>query len=138
MSDPQSVEEWLMLVEQSEAAACLTIDNRLACSRGYQECGFAVEYMLKAYIMRKERFNSWPTREARKDLYTHDLRKLKAIAGITSQLDDPNLAEWLEVEEWDRSQGYSPKLMPRKKAKDFYESVFGKNGVVTWLRQNIK
>jgi hypothetical protein len=143
VSDPQSVEEWLMLVEQHEESARVLCDNLKTTAQGYFHCGIAVECMLKAYIMKKERWNSFPSREVSRkltigDIYTHDVRKLKKIAGIIVNETDDNAAEWHVVEAWDRNEGYSPKHMPRKQANEFYETVFGKNGVVTWLRKTLK
>jgi hypothetical protein len=136
MSDPVSVDEWLQLVRQHEEAARHLLQNKKAASQGYWHSGMAVECALKAYIMRKERLNGWPSKAARPELYTHDLIALARIAGITLDPTDPRAPAWHVSLQWNRNQGYDPKPMPRKVAWSLFEAAFGQNGVVTWLRQN--
>jgi hypothetical protein len=60
---------------------------------------------LKAYIMWKERLNSWPDSGSRPELYTHDLRKLVELAGIELRTRDPIGPSWAVVLQWDRGAG---------------------------------
>lgn len=134
---PQSISEWLSLCRQHEHAARAIVDDRVACAQAVHHAGFAVECALKAYICHVERFNQWPTRDSRPDLYTHDLRKLVALARIELKSAEPTAPSWHVMLQWDRSQGYDPKPMPRKVARSFVEAAFGTEGVATWLRQKL-
>jgi hypothetical protein len=135
--DPQSSSEWLSLVRQHEVAARRLADDRLAAAQAYFHVGFATECALKAYIMWSERLNNWPDRDSRRELYTHDLSKLVALAGIELTTTDPIGASWKTVLDWDRSQGYDPNPMPRKVARSMIEAAFGEKGVVTWIRKTL-
>ena len=137
MKDPASAEDWLSICRQHEHAAKKLCDDKRAASQGYFHAGLAVECALKAYIMRVERLNSWPSRQHRPELYTHDLRQLLTIAGIRVLHSDPQAPCWHVVLQWDRSQNYSPRPMPRKVAKSLYEAAFSADGVVTWIRQKL-
>ena len=112
-------------------------ESRTAAGIAFQNVGFATECALKAYIMRRERFNRWPSKASRPDLHTHDLRKLMQIAGIVVHPKDALAPSWHIVLQWDRDQGYDPNPMPRKVARSMVEAAFGSAGVVAWLRQQI-
>jgi hypothetical protein len=132
--DPNSPEEWLRLAKHHELAANrLSLDKKLGTQVLFH-VGSAVETALKAYIMRAERLNSWPSKEARPELYTHDLRQLVKISGIILTPDIKLAASWHVVLQWDRSQAYDPKPMPRRVSASWIEAAFGQNGVVTWIR----
>jgi hypothetical protein len=137
LSNPNSVADWLSLCKQHETAAKLMADDKSAAAQGFFHAGLAVECALKAYIWHLERFNRWPDKDARPDLYTHNLRLLKDAAKITLRTTDVNAPSWHIVLQWDRNQGYDPKPMPRKVARAMVEAVFGEDGVVTWLRQQL-
>jgi|SRR5688572_13647397 hypothetical protein len=138
MSDPKSVDEWLRLAARHETAARLLVTDKKAASLGFDQAGRAVECALKAYIMRKERLNRWPEKDSRPELYTHDLRQLRRIAGIKLNYRDRTSPGWHTVQNWDRNQSYDPKPMPRKVAASMLEAAFGKDGVVTWIRLSLK
>ena len=87
--DPQSPSEWLSLVSQHEKAALVLAKNRLAAAQAYFHVGLATECALKAYIMWNEGLNRWPDIGSRRELYTHDLRKLVELAGIELRTTDP-------------------------------------------------
>jgi hypothetical protein len=135
--DPQSPSEWLSLGRQHETTARLLAENREVAAQAYFHVGFAAECALKAYIMWSERLNIWPDRDSRPELYTHDLRKLVALARIELRTTDPIGPSWKTVLDWDRSQGYDPKPMPRKVAGAMVEAAFGEKGVVTWIRRTL-
>lgn len=137
MFDPASAEEWISLARQHEASAKALCENKGAAGQSVFHAGSAVECALKAYIMRKERLNGWPSKATRPDLYTHDLRVLKRIAGITVSVSDPVAPAWHVMLQWDRNQGYNPKPTPRKVARSYVEAAFGGLGVVTWLCANL-
>jgi hypothetical protein len=135
--NPQSPAEWLALAVQHEEAARVLAENRVAAGQSYSHVGFAVEAALKAYVMRKERLNGWPDKELRSDLYTHDLRKLVAVAQIELKPRNPIGPSWAVVLQWDRAQGYDPEPMPRRVARSMVEAAFGEKGVVTWIRRTL-
>jgi hypothetical protein len=135
--DPQSPSEWLSLVRQHEAAARRLAADRDTAALAYSHVGSAAECALKAYIMWSERLNSWPDRGSRPELYTHDLRRLVELARIELRTTDPTSPSWAVVFQWDRSQGYDPKPMPRKVAGSMIEAAFGDDGVVTWIRRTL-
>jgi len=112
-------------------------EDKRAAAQGHFHAGIAVECALKAYIMRVERLNSWPSKEAREDLYTHDLRRLRAIAGIQLNPTALTASSWHVVLQWDRGQAYDPQPMPRKAARSMVEAAFGSSGAVTWIRLSL-
>jgi hypothetical protein len=132
--DPQSPAEWMALAEQHEKSARVLAGDRVAAGQAYFHVGVATECAIKAYIMGRERLNSWPDRALRPELHTHDLRKLVKIAGIQLRTKDPVGPSWKVVLDWDRNQAYDPNLMPRKVARSMIEAAFGPKGVVTWIR----
>src|SRR5947209_5983531 len=84
MSNPDSVEGWLTLARQHEGAAKLLVQDKRVASQGYFHAGLAVECALKAYIMRRERLNAWPSKEAGADY-------LKAVRALGL---DPDALLW--------------------------------------------
>jgi len=114
------------------------VDSKTAAAQAHYHAGLAAECALKAYIWHLERFNKWPEKDARPELWSHNLRALKDKAGILIKSTDSNAPCWHVVLQWDRNQGYDPKPMPRKVAKAMVDATFGTDGVVTWLRQNLK
>lgn len=137
MADPQSVDEWCALSQQHEAAAKLLCDDRKAAGQAIFHVGLAVEALLKAYIMKKERFNRWPSRHDRRDLYTHVLRDLLAASEITLDASDPLAPSWHTVLQWNRAQGYEPMLTPCSVARSYVDAAFGEHGVAVWLKSQI-
>ena len=137
VSEAQSPREWLRLAEAEERAARALAEDRRLTAQAILHVGFAVEYALKAYIMHRERLNAWPSREARKDLYTHDIRKLKEIAGIDVDSRSPTGPAWFIMCQWDRGQAYNPKPPLRRVARDYIRAAFGEQGVVTWIRSTL-
>jgi hypothetical protein len=132
MADPASVDEWLALVRhQHEAAAKLMCEDKNAARMGYDHAALAVECALKAYIWHIERFNQPPEPGDRPELFKHNLRVLKDKGGIIIKPTDANAPSWFVVLQWDRSQYYDPKPMPREVAKAMVEAAFGPRGVVT-------
>lgn len=137
VADPQSVESWLSLVAQHKRIAEFASEDREATPQALFHVGIATECALKALIMRKERLNGWPSKAAREELYTHDLRKLAQIAGVSLSATDIHGPSWHVVLAWDRNQSYDPKRMPRKVARAWVEAAFGVNGAVTWIKKTL-
>lgn len=128
----------MRLCRQNEVTARIMAEDKEAAAQGFFHAGIAVECALKAYIWHRQRFNNWPSKEDRPDLHTHNLRKLKDIAGLKIKTTDAQAPSWHIVLQWDRNQAYDPKPMPRKVARSMVEASFGKDGVVTWMRQTLK
>lgn len=137
MADPASPEEWLRLSAQHEQMATFALTQRDMGNQAHFNAGLAIECALKAYLMRAERLNGWPSRASRPDLYTHDLRKLMMLAGLHIDASHPIAAAWILTQNWDRNQGYDPRPMPDRVAKSWFAAAFGPEGVVTWLRANL-
>ena len=137
MADPQSVEEWLQKARAHEQAARLLCEDRIAAGEALFHVGLATECALKAMIMRRMGLNGWPSRDLRPELYTHNLRELLAQADVQLSPRDPRAASWKVVLDWDRNQGYDPKPMPRKVARDWVKAAFGEEGAVTWIRTTL-
>jgi hypothetical protein len=135
VSDPNSPDEWFQLADHHRRTAQLVAKDKIAAGQACFHAGLAVECALKAYIMHRERLNGWPSREARQDLYIHNLRKLWEIAGLQLDTHSAQAPSWHLFLQWDRGQGYDPKPMPRKVAQSWIEAAFGPNGLVTWIRQ---
>lgn len=130
-----SVEEWLRLVEHARRQAEFCLQFPEMASAAWSHCGFACECVLKAAIMDKERFNSWPSRDARRDLYSHNLLDLAKILGWKPTPQDAVGPAWGVVVNWRREHMYTPD-MSLIVAQDLYEATFGQEGVVTWIRQH--
>jgi hypothetical protein len=135
MANPNSPNEWFTLAEQHEIAARLLAEDKIAAGQALFHAGMAIECALKAYIMHRERLNGWPSREARPELYVHDLRKLREIAGIPLDALTPQAPHWHLLLQWDRGQAYDPEPMPLKVARSWVDAAFGQGGLVTWIRQ---
>jgi hypothetical protein len=127
----------MALARQHEESARLLAANRVVAGQAYFHVGIAAECALKAFIMWKERLNSWPDSALRPELYTHDLRKLVRIAGIPLTTTDCVGPSWKVVLDWDRNQAYDPNPMPRRVARSMIEAAFGQEGVVTWIRETL-
>jgi HEPN domain-containing protein len=129
-----SVEDWCRIATRAQASARTLLSNKHT-AEAWGASGFAVECALKAAIMSRHRFNRWPSREERPDLYSHDLRHLFAEAGIDLQalIRDPPAPKLQTVLLWRRGEGYNPKAMPEKVARDIVDAALGPEGVIEWL-----
>lgn len=130
-----TVEAWWSRVESKRAVAVAMVDDRAHCREAWQATGHAVEFALKAVIMKRERLNRWPDKEDRPELYTHDLRTLLGIAALDYRtLPRPLRASLKTVLDWDRSHDYRSGRMERRVARSMYEAAFGRDGAIPWLR----
>lgn len=110
-------------------------DDKLHCGEAWLAAGSAVEFALKAFIMRRNRMNSWPTLQERKELHTHDLLTLMVAAGLDRRrLPSELRVPWKIVLDWDHTRQYDARNMPRKVARDMVQAALGANGVVEWLK----
>lgn len=127
--------EWWHGVEGKRKIAALMKDDRAHAAEAWDACGLAVEFALKAVILKRQRFNRWPERSERSDLYTHDLRRLAEIALIGTS-DVPSLVRpaFKTVLSWNIEHRYAGRRTPRRQARDMFEAAFGEGGVLQWLR----
>lgn len=131
---PLTAEAFLRMVESKRAVALSMVDSRLACREAWMAAGFAVEFALKALIIRRERLNSWPSKESRPELYTHNLRGLFEAAGIDLYTAPKPLRGSIRtVLDWNRAHEYSSGRMSRANARSMVAAALGPEGVVAWL-----
>lgn len=131
---PLTAEAFLRKVESKRAVAAATVEDRLACNEAWLAAGFAVEFAIKALIMRKERLNAWPSKEARAELYTHELGQLFRVAGIDlKKIPKPLRAAVRTVLDWNRAHEYASGRMARANARSMVAAAFDEEGVVAWL-----
>ena len=132
----ESIDDWMALarVHKLSASALMKMPETRGAAWGH--CGFGVECVLKATIMRVSQQSVWWTRNERPDLYVHDLKKLAGFAGLSPQTigtTDPLAPAWHTVFAWRREQSYNPMPMPAPVLKGLYDASFGQGGVVKWL-----
>jgi len=128
-------DRWIALCARYRADAISLLETKNS-NGAWLQVGFSVECCLKAAIMKKERFNRWPSRQAEPNLWVHDLEILFRRPGIDpKEFDHANpVAPALKtVPEWRRDHGYSLAKLPWKHARDICEAAFGGNGVVEWI-----
>jgi hypothetical protein len=132
---PLTADAFLRMVESKRAVAVATVENKFACREAWLASGFAIEFALKALIIRRERLNAWPSKDARPDLYTHDLRGLFRAADIDFHAAPATLRGSLRtVLDWNRGHEYSSGRMSRANARSMVAAAFDQDGVVAWLR----
>lgn len=131
----QSAEEWRRQAENKKNAATELRDKRRLCRECYHLTGVAIEFALKAVVMKNERFNQWPSKAARPDLYVHNLRALFNALNVShSGLPIELRANLKTVLNWSRGAEYADGKMPRKELIQFYNAAFGPDGVYEWLK----
>ena len=144
MYDPDasaiSIDDWLELARRHYGDA-----RALKAARRndgvWMASGFAVEAVLKASIMAKERLNRWPDRNEAPELYTHDLRALAQRLGISPRTfdpSDPSSASWKVAFEWERNHGYNVGKLPTRWADSMYDAAFGADGTIEWLAKRYR
>ncbi len=106
----------------------------------YYMAGYAVECALKscviAHLMKSDQF---PEKRFSEQCWTHNLKQLLNLAGLTAALAadmqaDPDLsAKWGWVEQWSESSRYERRS--KSEARELYEAITDKkHGVLTWIR----
>ena len=135
MSDPSTVEAWMSLTSSYERVAQKFVDDRKDAAQSYLNSGLACEMALKGLIFSLERPNDWEA--CARSMRTHDLRELAERAGLL-KIRSPLTPSLMVVTSWGVSQRYDPKPMPRKVARQMFEASFGENGVVTWIREQLR
>ena len=120
-------------------------DARTLLRSGNQEgayylSGLAIECGLKSAIARKTNRHDFPLEAGfvKDKVYTHDLSKLLAAAGlesilITDAANNPRLrTSWAVVKDWKVESRYR---VGGLNGEALYSAVAGRNGVLRWLRQ---
>jgi HEPN domain-containing protein len=126
--------------ERAKDAKALLKIKRWAAA--YYLAGYAVECGLKsciiAYVMNTDEF---PEKKFSEQCWTHDLRRLVALAGLEATLGadaaaDPHLStNWGTVSDWSESSRYV--LTPKAEAAAMVEAVTdSKHGVMSWIKQH--
>ncbi|GHG36086.1 hypothetical protein GCM10017322_38660 [Paracoccus aerius] len=134
--DPQTVEEWMDLARQWRLAARKLSELPETQTIAWTHAGFACECLLKAAIMAQERLNSWPSRAARKELYTHNLVDLAKVLRAKISPFDPVAPKWAVVTQWRRADTYVSAPMNPKVVADLLAAAFDKGGVEEWIFEN--
>lgn len=128
---------WRRVEDKREVAFAMRGKPR-HCREAWMASGFAVEFALKAYIMRVRRLNAWPDRSENPDLYVHNLRRLVAHAGLVlSELPLEMQMPFRVVLDWERNHDYNARYMAPEVANDIVEAAFGDGGVIAWLRRQL-
>jgi HEPN domain-containing protein len=101
--------------------------------------GFAVECALKACIAKNtKRYDFPPNQKALRDIYNHNLGTLVGAAKLQGELDAelraniPFRSKWDVVKDWKSDCRYE---IGGLNARDLYQAVAGRKGVMQWLRQ---
>jgi HEPN domain-containing protein len=106
----------------------------------YYMAGYAVELAFKACIIKMLRArDAFPDRDFSRDCYTHGLKKLVAVADLTTAhaaalASDPVLKQyWSRVEEWSEQTRYHRVL--QTEAEELYEAIADiSHGVFSWIK----
>ena len=130
-----SPEQWRESARGKKAVAEQFCNDKKHAREAWFNAGLAIEFALKAVIMKRARFNQWPTREANPKLHTHNLRLLLQYAGIDPKsLTREQRANLKIVLDWDRSHDYEYARMPRSMAKQMCSAAFDpSDGIFEWL-----
>lgn len=102
----------------------------------YYHSGMAIEALLKAYLWKRYRWNAFPSRQAARYLYYHDLEAMLKETGLEEDMrKDPEIwASWQTVREWSQVPRYSDGEMPRQVAFSMTRSVRHPDfGVFPWI-----
>ncbi|MEW6598475.1 MAG: hypothetical protein AB1429_13395 [Pseudomonadota bacterium] len=131
---PLDADGFLRLAERKRAAALALVDNSLAAGEAWMAAGYAVEFALKACVMRREGLGAWPAKKTRPELYTHNLRELFRLAGIElGSAPEEVRAPLRTVLDWDRALEYNLTVISPAQARTMVAAAFGESGVVAWL-----
>lgn len=104
----------------------------------YYHCGFAVELMLKACRMKRDRLPDWPVgdRSAR----WHDLTFVAGRCGLMAEIERESranpafAANWSDVKDWDSGKRHPPFSVSEAEARSILRAAANPtNGIVPWL-----
>jgi HEPN domain-containing protein len=127
------------LSEEKARDARFLLDRR-SFSNAFYLAGYAVEIGLKAAIASQFRANTIPEKRFVNDIYSHDLRKLIEVAGLTQQLAVARQsngfdANWATIENWRPESRYV--MVGRASARAMVGAVDDpQDGVLHWIRSH--
>jgi HEPN domain-containing protein len=127
------------LSEDKARDARFLLDRR-SFSNAFYLAGYAVEIGLKAAIASQFRANTIPEKRFVNDIYSHDLRKLIEVAGLTQQLAVARQsngfdANWATIENWRPESRYV--MVGRASARAMVGAVDDpQDGVLHWIRSH--
>jgi HEPN domain-containing protein len=127
------------LFEEKARDARFLLDRR-SFSNAFYLAGYAVEIGLKAAIASQFRANTIPEKRFVNDIYSHDLRKLIEVAGLTQQLAVARQsngfdANWATIENWRPESRYV--MVGRASARAMVGAVDDpQDGVLHWIRSH--
>jgi hypothetical protein len=107
-------------------------------SGSYYLCGYSVECALKAVVAGQVNQGDFPDKKLADAVYTHDLVKLRGLAGLgddvpRGQLNPSQNVNWLVAKDWRESSRYETRS--QTEARSLYEAVSDPmDGVLPWLR----
>ena len=107
-------------------------------SGSYYLCGYGVECALKAVVAAQVNQGDFPDKKLAEAVYTHDLVKLRGLAGLGEdvphgQLGPSQNVNWLVAKDWRETSRYETKS--ETEARSLYEAVSDPTeGVLPWLR----
>lgn len=134
--DPFTAEDWIKKAKENLKAARV-LSNVGLQSKAFMEAGMAVECALKYAVMRAGGMNSWPARDARRDLYTHDLPELALAAGLEPKLlkDVEEVTSlglaWMVVKDWKVEIRYTNRSFPKVRSREMIKAA---QEVTQWLQ----
>jgi HEPN domain-containing protein len=107
-------------------------------SGSYYLCGYAVECALKAVVASEVKQGDFPDKKLADAVYTHDLPKLRRLAGLSEdvprgQLTSGQNVNWLVAKDWRETSRYETKS--ETEARSLFTAVSDQtDGVFPWLR----
>lgn len=133
----ETINHWVNLAREKEAVARAFRDDKRNCRQAWEATGYAIEYLLKAVVMRKHCLNAWPM-DPKSPFRSHNLRQLIKDADL-SPITAPQAlkANIATVLTWRREQAYTRGRLPRAMSRSMVDAAFGQNGVAQWLRSKI-
>jgi len=106
----------------------------------YYLLGYVVECALKSCITKQFGLNEVPDKKLVDDFYTHDLKKLLKIAGLSSELASKSRMDasfetnWTTIQDWRETTRYNIGVAEQD-VRSLLDAVVNiDSGVLTWLR----
>ncbi|RPI17576.1 MAG: HEPN domain-containing protein [Ignavibacteriae bacterium] len=106
----------------------------------YYLCGYAIECALKSCIAKKTNKYDFPDKKLANKSFTHELRTLMDIAGLSVQFENEKStnvnfsAKWLVVKDWNEDSRYE--FHDKNKAENMYNAIASRNGILKWIKQH--
>ncbi len=107
-------------------------------SGSYYLCGYSVECALKAAVAAQVNQGDFPDKKLAEAVYTHDVVRLRALAGLGEDVSHGQLSQgqnvnWLVAKDWRETSRYE--TTSETEARTLYEAVPDPTeGVLPWLK----